>query len=157
MMWYHKLDTYILTLGFVRRKYDHCIYSKEEGGHFIYVALYVDDMLLIGNDMDAIKEVKKQIFSKFDMKDLDATNFILGMAIKRDQAARKLWLNQTKYIETILKRFNMQDCKPMKVPIHVEARLTIEQCPKIQEEIEDMARVPYASVVGSLMYAMVCT
>ena len=92
-IWYQKFDTYILSLGFVRRKFDHYIYSKEEGGCFIYVALYVDDMLLIGNNMDAIKEVKKQLSSKFNMKDLGATNFILGMYIKRDRAARKLWLN----------------------------------------------------------------
>jgi hypothetical protein len=45
----------------------------------------------------------------------------------------------------------------MKVSIHVGERLTIEQCPKTQEEIEDMAYVPYASVVGILMYGMVCT
>jgi hypothetical protein len=45
----------------------------------------------------------------------------------------------------------------MKVPIPVGARLTAKQCPKTQEEIEDMAHVPYSSVVGSLMYAMVCT
>ena len=62
-----------------------------------------------------------------------------------------------KYIETILKRFNMQDCKPVKVPIPVGARLTIKQCPKTQEEIEDMACVPYANVVGNLMYVIVCT
>jgi hypothetical protein len=54
-----KFDTYIIILGFVRRKIDHYIYSKEEGGCFIYVALYVNDMLLIGNIMDAVKEVKK--------------------------------------------------------------------------------------------------
>ena len=58
-IWYKRFDTYILSLGFVRSKADHCIYSKEQGGCFIYVALYVDDMLLIGNIMDAIKEVKK--------------------------------------------------------------------------------------------------
>jgi hypothetical protein len=58
-IWYHNFDTYILILGFVRRKVDHCIYSKEEAGRFLYVALYVYDMLLIGNNMDAIKEVKK--------------------------------------------------------------------------------------------------
>ena len=45
----------------------------------------------------------------------------------------------------------------MKVPIHVGVNLSIEQCPKTQEEEEDMSRVPYASAVGSLMYAMVCT
>jgi hypothetical protein len=58
-MWYQNINTDILSLGFVRSKDDHCIYSKEEGGCFIYVTLYVDDMLLIGNSMDAIKEVKK--------------------------------------------------------------------------------------------------
>ena len=89
-MLYQKFDTYILSFGFARRKVDHCIYSKEQGEHFIYVALYVDDMFLIGNNMYAIKEMKKKLSSKFDMKDLDASNFILGMEIKRDQAARKL-------------------------------------------------------------------
>jgi hypothetical protein len=74
----------------VRIKFDHCIYSKEEGGHFIYVALYVDDMLLIGNNMDAIKEMKKQLSSKFDMKDLSVANFIMGMDIKKDRATNKL-------------------------------------------------------------------
>ena len=64
-------------------------------------------MSLIGNNMNAIKEVKKKLSSKLDMKDLGATNFILGMEIKRDRATRKLWLNQKKYIETILKCFNM--------------------------------------------------
>ena len=78
-IWYQKFDTYILSLGFVRSKVDHYIYSKEEGGNFIYVELCVDDMLLIRNSMDAIKEVKKKISSKFDMKDIDATNFILGL------------------------------------------------------------------------------
>jgi hypothetical protein len=81
-MWYQKFDTYILSLGFVRSKVDHCIYSKEESGCFKYVALYVDDMLLIGNNMDAIKEVKKKLSSKFDMKDIDATNFILEWRLR---------------------------------------------------------------------------
>jgi hypothetical protein len=89
-MWYQKFDTYILGLGFVRSRADHCVYSKQVGNHFIYVVLYVDDMLLIGNNMDVIKEVKSQLSSKFDMKDLGAANFILGMDIKRDRANMKL-------------------------------------------------------------------
>jgi hypothetical protein len=54
-------------------------HSKKVGNHFIYVVLYVDDMLLVGNNMDVIKEVKSQLSSKFDMKDLGAANFILGI------------------------------------------------------------------------------
>src|SRR5271168_2979419 len=91
------------------------------------------------------------------MKDFGAANYILGMEIKRDSAKRKLWLNQRKYVEIIQQRFNMQDSKPVKVPIPIGVRLSIEQCPKTQEEEEDMSRVPYASLVNSIMYAMVCT
>nr|AAF65309.1 reverse transcriptase [Picea glauca] len=156
-MWYQKFDTYILRLGFVISRADHCVYSKQVGNHFIYVVLYVDDMLLVGNNMDVIKEVKSQLSSKFDMKDLGAANFILGMDIKRDRANRKLWLNQRKYVETILQRFNIHGSKPVKVPIPIGVNLSADQCPKIQEEEEDMSHVPYASAVGSLMYAMVCT
>ena len=57
-MWYQKFDTYILGLGFVRSKANHCVYSKQVGDHFINIVLYVDDMLLIGNNKYVIKEVK---------------------------------------------------------------------------------------------------
>jgi hypothetical protein len=56
--WYQNFDTYILGLRFLRSRVDHCVYSKQVGNHFIYVVLYVDDMLLVGNNMDVIKEVK---------------------------------------------------------------------------------------------------
>jgi hypothetical protein len=92
--------------------------------------LYVDDMLLVGNNMDFIKEVKSQLSSKFDMKDLDTANFIMGMEIKIDHANGKLWLNQRKYVETILKRFNMHGSKPVKVPICIGVKLSTDQCPK---------------------------
>ena len=49
----------------------------------------------------------------------------------------------------------MQECKPIKVPSPIGVRLSVEQCPKTQEEEKDMLHVPYASVVHSLMYAMV--
>jgi len=64
----------------------------------------VDDILLVGNDNEIIHDLKTQLSSKFDVKDLGATNYILGMEIqiKRDRAKRKLWLNQRKYVKTIL-------------------------------------------------------
>jgi hypothetical protein len=141
----------------VRSRVDHYVYSKQVGNHFIYVVLYVDDMLLVGNNMDVIKEVKSQLSSKFDMKDLGAANFILGMDIKRDHANKKIWLNHRKYVEMILQRFNMHGSKPVKVPIPIGVKLYVDQCPKTHEEEEDMSHVLYASAVGSLMYAMVCT
>ena len=53
-------------------------------------------MLLIGNNMDAIKEVKKKLSSNLDMKELGVANFIMGMEIERDQVSRKIWLNKMK-------------------------------------------------------------
>ena len=129
-MWYQKFDTYILGLGFVRSKADHCVYSKQVGDHFINIVLYVDDMLLIGNNKDVIKEVKSQLSSKFDMKYLGVSNFILGMEIRRDHANKMISLNQRKYVETVLHIFNMQEIKPVKVPILVGVKLSVEQCPK---------------------------
>jgi hypothetical protein len=101
-MWYQKFDTYMLGLGFKRSKDDHYEYFKLIGDHLIHLFLYVDDMLLIGNNKEIIQDVKTQLSSKFDMNDLDASNFILGMEIKIDRKKRKLWLNQRKYIKTIL-------------------------------------------------------
>ena len=86
---------------------DYCVYSKEVGQNFIYVALYVDGMLLVGNNMDLIKEVKQYLSPKFDMKYFGAPHFILGMEIKRDIQNKRLSLSQQKYIEGILKQFNM--------------------------------------------------
>lgn len=74
----------------MRSKVDHYVYYKQVGEHFIYVVLYVDGMLLVGNYMEVIKEVKMKLPSKFDMRNLGATNFILGMEIKRNRADMKL-------------------------------------------------------------------
>eukprot|EP00253_Pinus_taeda_P034539 PITA_34539 len=123
------------------------IYMKQPEGFVVKV----------GNDKEIIQDLRTQLSFKFDMKDLGAANYILGMEIKRDREKRKLWLSQRNYVETILQRFDMQDSKSVKVPIPVGVKLSIEQCPKTQEQEKDMFRVPYASAVGSLMYAMVFT
>ena len=86
----------------MRSKVDHCVYFKQVSDHFNNIVLYVDDMLLIGNNKDVIKEVKSQLSSKFDMKYLGATNYILGMEIRRDHVNKMISLNQRKYVETVL-------------------------------------------------------
>jgi hypothetical protein len=101
-MWYKKFDTYMLGLCFIRIKEDHCWYFELIGDHLTYFFLYVYDMLLIGNNKEIIQDVKTQLSSKFDMKYIGASKFILGMEIKRDRKKRKLLLNQIKYVKTIL-------------------------------------------------------
>jgi hypothetical protein len=79
------------------------------------------------------------------------------MRITRDRKNRKLTLSQGEYIEKVLERFRMKNEKPVSTPLANHFKLTKEMCPKTQEEIEYMSRVPYSSAVGSLMYVMVCT
>ena len=91
------------------------------------------------------------------MKDLGAEKKILGMKICRDRKNRKLTLSQADYVEKVLQRFSMENAKAVSTPLPGHLKLTKEMCPKTQEEEDKMSKVPYASAVGSLMYAMVCT
>jgi hypothetical protein len=90
------------------------------------------------------------------MMDLWDTKYILGMEIRRDRVNKRIWLRQNKYVNFVLQGFLMTDCKPLSVLISVETKLLVEKCPTKLQYIEDMAYVPYASAVGSLMYSMVC-
>lgn len=91
------------------------------------------------------------------MKDLGEAKQILGMRIKRDEAAGKLFLSQAEYIQKVLERFRMQDAKPASVPLGSQFKLSKEDSPKNKEERSQMQNIPYASAIGSIMYAMVCT
>ncbi|GJZ65357.1 retrovirus-related pol polyprotein from transposon TNT 1-94, partial [Tanacetum coccineum] len=94
---------------------------------------------------------------EFEMKDLGPANKILGMQIHRDRVSRKIWLSQKSYVKKILQRFNMQDCKPISTPFPTNIKLSSKMSPSSEKERMEMSRVPYASAVGSLMFAMICT
>ncbi len=143
--------------GYFRCNADHCCYFKKVKSSFIILLLYVDDMLVAGANLEEINNLKKQLSSEFEMKDLGAAKQILGMRISRDKQGGILQLFQAEYICKVLQRFNMRDAKPVKTPLASHFRLSKEQCPETDEEKDFMARVPYASTIGSLMYAMVCT
>ena len=91
------------------------------------------------------------------MKDLGAIKQILGMKICRDRKNITLMLSQVDYVEKVLQYFSMENSKVVSTPLPSNLKLTKEMCPKTQEEEDKMSKVPYASAVGSLMYAMVCT
>ena len=155
--WYTKFDSFMSSHGFTRCQADHCCYFKKFDNNFIILLLYVDDMLVAGSNMQEIVNLKQKLSKQFEMKDLGAAKQILGMRIKRDTNSRTLLLSQDKYIDKVLSRFNMQNAKVVSTPLGVHFRLSKEQSPKTEEERAYMAKVPYASAIGSLMYVMVCT
>ncbi|GKA61462.1 retrovirus-related pol polyprotein from transposon TNT 1-94 [Tanacetum coccineum] len=123
----------------------------------IYLLLYVDDMLVAAKDMEEIKKLKILLNTEFDMKDLGATRKILGIKIIRDQKHGKLFLSQKSYIEKIISRFGMSSAKSVNTPSSANFCLSTTCAPQTEAKIECMSRIPYDSVVGSLMYVMVCT
>ena len=97
--WYKRFDTFMVEQGYTRSHYDNCVYYRQfEERSFIYLLLYVDDMLIASMDMSLIKKLKFQLNQEFEMKDLGAAKKILGMEIQRDRKAGKLFLSQKKYL-----------------------------------------------------------
>ncbi|KAL6341882.1 hypothetical protein AAG906_038127 [Vitis piasezkii] len=111
-------------------RYDCFVYVKSlDNDSFIFLLLYVDDMLIVAKSMNEVNKLKSLLSKEFDMKYLGTTKKILGIEIHRDKASGILWLSQHSYVMRMLERFNMDNAKT----------------------------VPYASAVGCLMYVMVCT
>ena len=144
--------------GYIRTNADHYVYVRKfPNGKFVILLLYVDDMLIVGQDVGVIGNLKKDLFKSFDMKDLGPKRQILGMEILRDKKAKKLWLSQEKYIERILERFNIKHVKPVSTPLGAHFKLRKKSCFSSKKEKKDIASTIYSSTVRSLMYAMVCT
>lgn len=154
--WYKKFDNFMHRGGYSRCNADHCCYFKRCSSDYIILLLYVDDMLVSGTSLQEVENLKKQLSSEFAVKDLGEAKQILGMRIIRDIANGVLMLSQADYIERVLKRFNMENAKPVSSPIGSQILVSSMQCAKTNEEKEYMANVPYSSAIGSLMYAMVC-
>lgn len=93
----------------------------------------------------------------FDMKDMGEAMFVLGIEIKRDRDRKLLGLSQRNYIDRVLKRFSMETCKAGESPMSKGDKLHAGQCPRNTIERKEMDKRPYARLVGSLMYAQVCT
>ncbi|KAL0462995.1 UNVERIFIED_CONTAM: hypothetical protein Slati_0187100 [Sesamum latifolium] len=87
-----------------KNDYDPCVYKKISGSSIAYLVLYVDDILLIGNDVKMLGDIKAWLSTQFSMKDMGEASYILGIKIYRDRSRRMLGLTQSSYIEKVLKR-----------------------------------------------------
>lgn len=131
--------------------------EKVSGSAITFLVLYVDDILLMGNDIGMLSSVKLWLSNTFSMKDLGEATYILGIFIYRDRANRTIGLSQSLYIDKILKWFNMFESKRGLLLLKHGISLCNKMSPQTSVEREKMAKIPYASTIGSLMYAMLCT
>ena len=155
--WNIRFDEVVKGFGFIKNEEESCVYKKVSGSSIVFLILYVDDILLIGNDVPMLETVKTSLKNSFSMKDLGEAAYILGIKIYRDRSKRLIGLSQSTYIDKVLKRFNMHEAKKGFLPMSHGVSLSKTQCPSTTDERERMNVIPYASAIGSIMYAMICT
>ncbi|KAK9043585.1 hypothetical protein V6N11_071921 [Hibiscus sabdariffa] len=155
--WNLHFNDAIKEFGFIRNEDEPCVYKKFSGSIVSFLILYVDDILIIGNDVPTLQSIKTWLSSCFSMKDLGEATYILGVKIYRDRSRRLLGLSQSMYIDKVLKRFSMEESKRGFLPMRHGISLSKEMCPSTPQERERMSQISYASAIGSIMYAMICT
>jgi hypothetical protein len=127
--WNLCFDEVIKGFGFVQNTKDSCIYKKTSGSSVSFLVLYVDDILLIGNDVQMLNSMKEYLNNNFSMKDMGEAAYILGIKIYRDISRRLLAFSQITYLDKVLKRFRMENSKKGILPVVKGISLSVNQSP----------------------------
>ncbi|KAM0968089.1 hypothetical protein ACFX2J_016395 [Malus domestica] len=150
-MWYNRLSEYLIKEWYTNNVIYPCVFIKKSNTGFAIVAVYVDDMNLVGTTEELNKTVE-YLKSEFEMKDLGKTIFSLDLQI--EHCASGILVHQSAYMEKILKRFGMDKAYPLSTPMIVRY-LDIQKDlfrPKEDDELVFGLEVPYLSAVGTLLY-----
>ena len=143
--WFHRLSTALIQLGFSGSKTDPSLFILNSGNTMVYVLVYVDDIIITGNNQPAIDRIIDRLSSTFALKDLGQLHYFLGIEVVHD--IKNLVLSQRKYILEILQRSGLSDCKPAASPMSPSHILNIDDSPALSDP------TMYRQTVGALKYA----
>ena len=147
-VWNQKIHAFLIKIGFVRSSADPSLYVDAKRN--IYITIWVDDLLIAGQNRRDIANVKGQLAGEFEMKDLGELKHFLGMKISRTN--NKISIDRGGYICQVLERYEMSNSKPVSTPLAPGARLA-----KASDLSSDVDSKLYQGIVGSNMYGMLCT
>ncbi|GJX28060.1 retrotransposon protein, putative, ty1-copia subclass [Tanacetum coccineum] len=131
-----------------------CVYQKASVSNVTFLILYVDDIIIMRNNIRSLQSVKTYLGKCFAIKNLGEATFILGIKIYQDRSKRLIRLSQSAYMDKILKIYRMDNSKRGYIPMQERLDLNKTQGASIPGEVKRMQNVPYASAVGSIMYAI---
>ena len=157
--WYQKLTSIFSSLGFNRCAVDQAVFFKSnlKAKELTVVAVHVDDCTIAATNSCLIDDLKAGMRQHVEVTDLRELHWMLGIEIRHDRDAGTVHLSQHAYIESILRRYNLGDLKPMSTPMDTQVRLTSEQAPQSAAEFAAMRDVPYHEAVGVLNWAALAT
>jgi hypothetical protein len=147
----------VKLLGFARCDVDQAVFFRRERNSFIIVLVHVDDCTIVATSQPLIIRFKIEIARHVDITDLGELHWILGIEVRRIREQRAIYLSQRSYLESILRRYGLDELKPVSLPMETNVRLTSAQSPSTTEEFARMRNIPYHEAVGSLMYASLGT
>ncbi|CAI7846245.1 unnamed protein product [Closterium sp. NIES-54] len=147
--WHAKLSATLQSLGFSASHSDASLFIRSSPRR-VLISVYVDDMILLADSKTAMDQVKRSLQERLKCKDLGPLQNYLGMTITRDRPARTITLSQSHYIGQVLEKFEMAQAKPVSTPLPFGHQLAPPTSPSASSR-------PYAELVGSLIYAMMCT
>ncbi|GKA68157.1 retrotransposon protein, putative, ty1-copia subclass [Tanacetum coccineum] len=148
--WNKRFDVEIKKIGFTQNLDEPCVYLKASGSNVAFLILYVDDILLMGNNVTMLQEVKSWLCKCFSMKDLGESAYILGIKIIRDRSKWLIALSQSSYLEKTLEKFRMENSKKGYTPMIEKLNYRKSQGSQTPSEVQRMRRVPYASAIGEI-------
>jgi len=154
-----RFDKFMCGHDYTRSLYDPGVYFRKlPSDEYIYLLLYVDDMLIASKNKSSIDKLKVQLSCELKIKDLGEARRILGMKIERDRVKERVSLTQKAYFQKVLQKFLIGDeAKSVSSSLAPHFKLSSRMSPKTIDDREYMSHIPYTSAIGSLMYAMVCT
>jgi len=147
-VWYQTLAEFLKELGFSPLDTDHSVFHKKG----VIMAIYVDDLLITGRDRKEIDLLKEALSRRFQMSDLGAVSYYLGMTITRDRPNRTLRLGQRSYIDRMIRDFGMELSNPSPTPMDTASSSLVPAPKDYSASPQDIKE--YQRLIGSLMYAM---
>nr|GEU92521.1 hypothetical protein [Tanacetum cinerariifolium] len=155
--WNKRFNEEIKKFVFAQNVDEPCVYQKDSGSNVTFLILYVDEIIIMGNNISSLQSVKTYLGKCFAIKYLGEATFILGIKIYRDRSKQLIGLSQSAYMDKILKRFRMDTSKRGYILMQERLDLNKTQGTLTPEEVKRMQNVPYALTIGSIMYAVRCT
>ena len=130
--WYKQLANFLLRQGFTRSRNDHCLFARSEAEDHTFILVWVDDIMVASRSMTVVSDVKKALEATFHMEDRGRLHWFLGLRIRREEG--KVTVDQERYIETMLERFQMDQCKPSRTP--ADLNLKFQTAQNADEEVD---------------------
>ena len=148
--WNDCIHKFFTKSGFTRSDSDPCMYHKTDDSGYVIIVVWVDDIILSGTSLECLNKMKQLLKNRFKMKDLGPIDSFLG--IKFLQTEGGITMDQSVYLRNILDKFDMSNAKPRSTPCELNPSAS-----NPSQTSENHTPRRYREIVGSLIYAMICT